>query len=387
MTAEPVMALVPRNAGEIDRSEVKALADVYMANKPTGEKAVGLFPGNMTPLQAATLARLALMYGLDPLAGELTVYEGKPFVTIDGRLRKANEHPQFDGIEDPREATPEERQAWRCKEDEFMFVATAWRKDRRLPFVGKGRAGGKYERNYLVSNNDRGPELARKRAIVNALRMAFSMPLPSLEEEAQHTVRAQVIDHQTGEILEPSTRATEKQIVAIHAAKARLKWSDEEYRTALQETCGVASSTELTEGDAAAFLALLSSEAGATHAVTAEERVDARQGPDGDLEEKAFYQQLEERAQETGDEQPTFFSQSAQEPRSDPQDPPVVSEHDPMWKGWQTLCAGAVAVGVAGSEIPDLHLPIAQSQLGEAHDLLAAAVRAKQTPARSARRG
>lgn len=264
-------ALVPRQAAEVDVAEAKALADVYLANKAVGQNAAGLFPTNMTPLQAGELARLALMYGLDPMAGELTVYEGKPLVTFDGRMRKANEHPEFDGIDpDPKATGPaseEERVAWRVREGEFLWKATVWRKDRRFPSVGFGRAGGGYERNYLVKNAERGPELARKRAIVNALRMAFAMPLPSAEEEGRYVVAARVIDHRTGEIQEPgapSIRPTDAQIAIIHSLAAKLglitKDGDEAYRERLYETCGVSSSMDLSEGDAAAFISMLSVE-------------------------------------------------------------------------------------------------------------------------------
>lgn len=59
------------------------------------------FPQQLTPADKNVLVRAALDYGLDPLMGELSIYQGKPFISIDGRIRKAHESGLFEGIESP----------------------------------------------------------------------------------------------------------------------------------------------------------------------------------------------------------------------------------------------------------------------------------------------
>ena len=73
-------------------NEETALARVQEA------KAGGLFPQNATQPQMLMLAKAAVAYGLDPLFGELTLYQGKPYITIDGRRRldaDAGHHPSI----------------------------------------------------------------------------------------------------------------------------------------------------------------------------------------------------------------------------------------------------------------------------------------------------
>ena len=58
----------------------------------------GLWPATLTPPQRQLMAHATLAYGLDPLMQELTVYQGKPLVTIRGRRRKdaeAGHHPSI----------------------------------------------------------------------------------------------------------------------------------------------------------------------------------------------------------------------------------------------------------------------------------------------------
>ena len=73
-------------------NEETALARVNEA------KAGGMFPKDTTQPQMLMLAKAAVAYGLDPLFGELTLYMGKPYITIDGRRRldaEAGHHPSI----------------------------------------------------------------------------------------------------------------------------------------------------------------------------------------------------------------------------------------------------------------------------------------------------
>ena len=60
---------------------------------------VGLFPGkNVSADQIRNLAKLAILYRLDPLMGEIMPYQGQPYITIAGRRRiddRAGNHPSI----------------------------------------------------------------------------------------------------------------------------------------------------------------------------------------------------------------------------------------------------------------------------------------------------
>ncbi len=66
--------------------------------RATEANIAGLWPQTATPQQLQLIAKAALAYGLDPLMGELILYQGKPFIGIDGRRRldsRAGHHPSI----------------------------------------------------------------------------------------------------------------------------------------------------------------------------------------------------------------------------------------------------------------------------------------------------
>jgi len=222
------------------------------------------------------MARLSLAYGLDPFAGELIIYQGRPYCTIDGRIRKAQEHSAYDGIE-CSPATDAERKSHRVADDEHFYIARVWRKDRRFPFVGYGRAAGKADSNPV--SKTWGQEMAQKRAKSRALRDAFAMPLPDFEDnqsdrppadyEPRYMTAGDVIEGES-RVIDPDevdgvipvsddNSVTGSQITQIHTLVSILKWEDAEYRGLLREAFDVESSTEMTEGQAAALTECLSS--------------------------------------------------------------------------------------------------------------------------------
>ena len=167
------------------------------------------FPQQLDPAQKKLLAAVAVTYGLDPLLGELSIFQGRPYVSIDGRYRKAQETGQLDGVES-RPATKDERADWEIADGDYFFRAEVWRKGTRHPFVGWGRVrkeetaapkSGAAGFRPLETNPQR---MAEKRAEAQALRKAFAIPLPSLEmagtlEEEPYVVD---VDRHTGELIE-----------------------------------------------------------------------------------------------------------------------------------------------------------------------------------------
>jgi len=76
MSQEPVATITPRTTdmGQMQVRVQKAIS-------------TGTFPKDMTKDQQLVISNIAVGYGLDPLMGELMIYQGHPFITIAGRRR------------------------------------------------------------------------------------------------------------------------------------------------------------------------------------------------------------------------------------------------------------------------------------------------------------
>lgn len=152
-------------------------------NKMLERVGMARFPQDLTVQDKKLLAQVAITYGFDPLLNEISIYQGRPFVSIDGRYRKALETGELDGVE-TRPATRQERTDWEIPEGDFFFRCEVYRKGSSRPFVGWGRVrrsetvGGKGYKP-VETNPQR---MAEKRAESQALRKAFFLPLPSAED-------------------------------------------------------------------------------------------------------------------------------------------------------------------------------------------------------------
>jgi len=181
---------------------------------------VARFPKDLTVQEKRLLAKVAITYGFDPLMGEVTIYQGKPYVSIDGRYRKAQETGKLDGV-DTRPATKQERAEWEIPDGDYFYHSDVFVKGASHPFVGWGRVfkaesfarpdtpGDKYK--PTVTNPQR---MAEKRAEAQGLRKAFHIPLPSAEdiggeEEPESRPCPPGVIESTGEILEE--KVVEKQ--------------------------------------------------------------------------------------------------------------------------------------------------------------------------------
>ncbi len=162
------------------------------------------FPQGLTQSDEKMLAVVAIAYGFDPLMGEVSIYQGRPYVSIDGRYRKAQETGRLDGVRS-RPATKQEKEDWGIPPDDYFFCAEVYVKGASQPFVGWGRVNGTETKGSphlpVVKNPQR---MAEKRAEAQALRKAFHIPLPSQEDigspETEDT-KPQIIDGKTGEII------------------------------------------------------------------------------------------------------------------------------------------------------------------------------------------
>jgi hypothetical protein len=199
-----------REVFKLDTKSLQTMTETQMITRIDMAK----FPQDLTKTDKKMLAEAAISYGFDPLMGEISVYQGRPFISIDGRYRKAQETGLLDGVE-TRPATKQEREDWQIPEGDYFFRAEIYVKNTGHPFIGWGRVrksemtGGKGYKP-VETNPQR---MAEKRAEAQALRKAFHIPLPSIEDignlEEQYVQpeydidsTARIVDEETGEITE-----------------------------------------------------------------------------------------------------------------------------------------------------------------------------------------
>lgn len=192
--------IMARLRGGFDQMETKAL------QKLSPEQMLerinkGKFPKDLTPQDKQLMATIALEYGFDPFFGELMIYQGNPYVRINGLRRHAQESEELEGIES-WPATKEERAARGVPDDDYLWKVFVWRRGSTHPFVGWGHVrAAEVERarkqadahgrqaDALPLVND--PNLmAEKRGETAGLRKGFHIPLPSAEDiiDAEFTV-------------------------------------------------------------------------------------------------------------------------------------------------------------------------------------------------------
>jgi hypothetical protein len=139
---------------------------------------LGLNPDDMA---TKALVQICNRYGFDPLLKHVVLIGGKgqgknTYVTRDGLLHLAHQSHQLDGIQVVDEGD---------NDNEWWAVVRVHRKDMSHPFQYKGR----YAKSSM--NKAYGPEMAVKCAEVMALRRAFDVSLPTVEEQWD-TVSGQV---------------------------------------------------------------------------------------------------------------------------------------------------------------------------------------------------
>ncbi|MDP2718904.1 MAG: hypothetical protein Q8P44_03615, partial [Dehalococcoidia bacterium] len=164
------------------------------------------FPQELTKSDKVLLSQVAITYGFDPLMGEVSIYQGRPYVSIDGRYRKAQDTGLLDGV-DTRPATGAEREQWEIPDGDYFFRSEVYVKGASRPFVGWGRVfkaetivpAGKTAYLPVQKNPQRQCE---KRAEAQALRKAFHIPLPSVEDIGSPDTEPEVIQ---ARVVEPAT--------------------------------------------------------------------------------------------------------------------------------------------------------------------------------------
>jgi len=176
------------------------------------------FPQALKPEEEAMVAEIALSYGLDPIMNELSIYQGRPYPTVNAWYRKSQETGHFDGM-NSRPATEQERKERNANEGDYLYCVEVWRKGSAHPFVGwgrvtkseieKARAQAKAHNRQedalpIVKDPDR---MAEKRGEMAGMRKAFSIPMPpiSFEEAIESEVKVTVIDTPSGKKVRTAT--------------------------------------------------------------------------------------------------------------------------------------------------------------------------------------
>jgi len=97
------------------------------------------------------------------------LYQGKPYGTMDGRVRIAHRSGLLNGV-DASPASSMERTRYIVKDGEHLWKCLVWKKGALRPFIGWGhvRLG---DRNPVSKTHPQ--EMAKKRAKYDALRLAF----------------------------------------------------------------------------------------------------------------------------------------------------------------------------------------------------------------------
>jgi hypothetical protein len=150
------------------------------------------------------LAQLARIYGLDPL-WDLMLYEGRPYVTYDGRLRKMREHPEYRGHK-VRPLSRAEKEEWGYDPADLVIqcdvdmgprgVITDWGIVRASEVKGaleraeRGRDGRPTKPAPVASHPQ---QIGIKRAVYRASKQAVGIDLPTIIESGGRVIDVQEV--------------------------------------------------------------------------------------------------------------------------------------------------------------------------------------------------
>jgi hypothetical protein len=142
-----------------------------------------------TPQQLNVIFLLARRWKLDPVT-DLTLMQGKPWVTIEGHMRRMREHPDYRGLE-RRPLTQEEKVLGGWNADDVVWqtsiktakwgIVTEWGKVTRAEIDG-ALAAAKSSNKRAAPIGLHAVEIAQKRSLARANRLAFGMDAPDEEE-------------------------------------------------------------------------------------------------------------------------------------------------------------------------------------------------------------
>jgi hypothetical protein len=203
---------------------VPTLTDEQLRTRIKIARSAGYGLEGATTEQLHGIYLLAQRYRLDPLI-HITLYRGRPWTTIDGRVELARRHPQFKGLS-TRPLGKDEKLAWGYREDDLVVECIMRTRD-----WGEFSQRGKVTAQEMRSNTPAGShpsEMAEKRAIARASRMAFGQSAyldeDDLEQQQDEPEKQQRLAQRYTEIFseedEPPAPQTEQAAVIVDRAHA-----------------------------------------------------------------------------------------------------------------------------------------------------------------------
>jgi hypothetical protein len=150
--------------------------------------------GKLSKEEKQVLYHATKAYGLDPAQREVVCLGGNLYITVAGMVRIAERSGDYAGCKFyPVEGDKEGEIKYKC-------VVTKLVQGNLCEFEGLGRAGGLQDKNPTVSKYPE--EMAQTRALGRALRRAWPISIPALEEtfDDYTDAEATIIDEETGEV-------------------------------------------------------------------------------------------------------------------------------------------------------------------------------------------
>lgn len=233
------VSLVTKFAGKYSVDPNKLLSTL----KQTAFK---LKTGEVSNEQMMALLVVADQYGLNPFTKEIYAFPDKngaivPVVGIDGWIRIANNHPEFNGMEflESGNSIKADADAKLCPD--WMEVKI-FRKDRDHPVVVREYLDETYRPPYQDGNYKKsGPwqshtkRMHRHKTMIQGFRIAFGFSGIYDEDEAERIVEGVIIEHGTPESEETaSMNSTLKE----EASKARESSSDNQPAVDMTDSTG-----------------------------------------------------------------------------------------------------------------------------------------------------
>lgn len=160
--------------------------------------------------------------GFDPSTNHVYVLGGRPYVSVEGRMFKADNHRDdrgaktFNGFRVDRVLTKDEREAYEVPDGAIGWYVEVERNDCKYPFVGVGIAGGPAEKNPVANGKDK-LAMAQKRAREKALRIAYPIGEPDVGDEIIEA-NATVVETTGSTVTKPAEIATATPAAAATAA-------------------------------------------------------------------------------------------------------------------------------------------------------------------------
>lgn len=168
--------LTTRAIGDLSQEQLQSRVDARFAGV-----------AEATPAVRAQIVGLAKLYRLDPLF-DMTLYEGRPYVTYEGRLRKLREAPGYQGHV-VRPLGRAELEAWGYATDDLVVqcdvdmgphgTVTDWGVVRREE-IDRALARARETHRQPAPVGGHPQQIALKRAIARASRQAVGVDLPTL---------------------------------------------------------------------------------------------------------------------------------------------------------------------------------------------------------------